>query len=407
MVPWFSTNFPAQTEAIISAIGAAGEQIAAVILARQPVTVEQLKTDYVNATIPGSKKVRVLVVPGHEPYFGGTEYGVLKERDLNVDVANEVVAHLSRNPRYEVFITRNKQAWLPEFSNYFKVNWDEIIAWQKANKDAVKKLVEVGGHMPVQPAVYHNTVDAGVGVRLHGINKWANENDIDIAIHVHFNDYPRSNTGTPGRYTGFAIYVPEPQFYNSVSAKALANTVFKRLSKYNPVSNLRGEREGIIDEPDLIAIGSYNSLDAASILIEYGYIYEPQLNNPKVRDLFLKEIAYETYLGIMDFFEPAEAAAEARVFDTLMLPHTWGTPLTGDNDLPSDVFALQTALILDGVYPPEGLTRNDCPRTGKIGPCTRSALQAFQNKYSITGEKGIAGPKTLQTLNKIYSGGTI
>ena len=44
-----------------------------------------------------------------------------------------------------------------------------------------------------------------MGVRLYGINKWANENDIDIVIHVHFNDYPgRPRTGS-GKYSGFSI----------------------------------------------------------------------------------------------------------------------------------------------------------------------------------------------------------
>ncbi|MCX6716187.1 MAG: peptidoglycan-binding protein [Candidatus Taylorbacteria bacterium] len=300
-----------------------------------------------------------------------------------------------------------KTAWTPEFANYFKSSWNDIVEWQKANKDALRELVKLDGIAPVVQPVYHNTVNPSVGIRLHGINKWANENNINIVVHVHFNDYPRKNASVAGTYTGFSIYVPGGQFFNSTSTKAVANTVFKRLAKYNPVSNLRGERSGIIEEQDLIAIGSNNSVDAASLLIEYAYIYEPQLVDPKVRELYLKEIAYETYIGLLDFFDPAGALVEAKTFDTLTLPYKWNNQLTGKNDSPQDVFALQTALILDGVYPPAGLSSNECPRTGKLGPCTRSALQTFQHKYDINNENGIAGPKTIETLNRIYSARTL
>ena len=65
----------------------------------------------------------------------------------------------------------------------------------------------------------------------------------------------------------------------------------------------------------------------------------------------------------------------------------------------SDVYALQTALVIDGVYPPNDKSMNDCPRTGALGPCTLTALNVFQRKYGITDEKGIVGPKTRTILN--------
>lgn len=403
VAPWLSAAFPGPTESVLNSISKAGEQIAAVILARNPVTVEQLKIDYAAAESRKGKKIRILVVPGHEPGFGGTEYGPLKERDLNVEVAENLIGYLRRNPRYEVFTTRDKSAWLPEFSSYFKADRDEIVAWQKNNKTEQKRLIEVGSFTPSTPVIYHNTVDTETGIRLHGINKWANENNIDIAIHIHFNDWPHTRGDDADKYTGFAIYVPEPQFANSASAKALAGTVFKRLAKYNPISNLRGESSGIVEEQDLIAIGSYNSLDAASMLIEYSYIYEPQLADRELRGLFLKEVAYETYLGLLDFFDEYKAAEESLAFDTLVLPHRWEKPLSGKGDSPAEVFALQTALMLDGDYPPRGSSQRDCPRTGKLGPCTRSALEWFKKKYDISGEKEIAGQKTLDVLNRIFS----
>jgi peptidoglycan hydrolase-like protein with peptidoglycan-binding domain len=43
-----------------------------------------------------------------------------------------------------------------------------------------------------------------------------------------------------------------------------------------------------------------------------------------------------------------------------------------------------------------------CPRTGGFGPCTKAALQAFQQKYGVNGELGIVGPKTLEVLNQKF-----
>ena len=55
VAPWFGVNYPVAADTILTAISSVGEQIAAVILARKPVTVEQLKSDYALANIPGNK----------------------------------------------------------------------------------------------------------------------------------------------------------------------------------------------------------------------------------------------------------------------------------------------------------------------------------------------------------------
>ncbi|WP_208734768.1 hypothetical protein, partial [Corallococcus praedator] len=65
-------------------------------------------------------------------------------------------------------------------------------------------------------------------------------------------------------------------------------------------------------------------------------------------------MAYQTYLGILDFFDPALAETTSRPYDTKVMPYTWQKPIDGKSDVVEDIFALQTALILDGVYPPEG-----------------------------------------------------
>lgn len=401
-VPWFIESFPDAARSIAETAKSAGDQIAAVILSRRPVTVDQLKNDYNSANLPGKQKVRILIVPGHEPGYGGAEYGRLKERDLTVDVSEELSSFLKKNPRLEVFTTRDKRGWTPEFAYYFDANWDQIIEWQQASRAETARLKEIGHFSDIAPAVHHNKARNDVAYRLYGINKWANENEIDIVVHLHFNDYP-GHGSVGGDYSGFSIYVPQQQFLNSTSTRAVAETVYSRMAKYNPVSDLPGESTGIIEEQELIAIGTHNTLDAASMLIEYSYIYEPHLVDPSVRPLFLKELAYETYLGLMDFFDPMNAALEAHDFDTLTLPYAWAKDMDGEGDSASDVFAMQTAFVFEGIYPPPGFGRNECPRSGMLGPCTKAALRLFQDKYGITGEKGFAGPKTTDTLNRIYS----
>lgn len=406
-VPWIAITYPEASDQLAKNLNQTlhkvTDQVAAIFLSREPVTVEAMKASYDSlGKAADAPKVRILIVPGHEPDYGGAEYGSLKERHLNVELASNLMNLLRSDGHYEVFTTRYENSWTPEFISYFKRDWDNIKAWQAAHKAETQGLIRVGNFDPISPGVHHNEAPSNIANRLYGINKWANENNMDIVIHVHFNDYPRTDPKSPGKYNGFSIYVPERQYSNSSSTKAIADNVFKRLSKYNPVSNLPAESVGILEDQDLIAVGSFNSLDAASMLIEYSYIYEPQLLDPNVRHTFIKELAYETYLGLTDFFDPKNASIISHNYDTLTLPHRFS-----DTVHSSEVFALQSALIDHGDYPPIGSSLSDCPRTGKFGPCTKSALSGFQTRKSISDEKGMVGPKTIQELNKIYSERTL
>ena len=418
LVPWLATAYPLQTQQTVSyinnSIREARDQLAAVILSQKAKSVDDLRSKYagiapsqteqvVQALVTSSQpKVRILIVPGHEPDFGGTEFGKLKERDLVVDLSWKLARLLGSNPKYEIFVSRDTTSWSPQFAEYFKNSWEEIKEWQKAHKNETINLSRVGAFRQVTPTVAHNDAPLNIALRLYGINKWSNENDMDIVLHVHFNDYPRKNRSTPGKYSGFSIYVPESQYRNSATTKAVADAIFKRLKRYNNVSDLPIESEGIIEDQDLIAIGSFNSVNAASLLIEYGYIYEPQLTDPTMRELATQDLAFQTYLGLQDFFDPRMIPDMGHTYGTSILPHHWETILK-EGDRPShDIFALQTALAVEGIYPPSGTSGNECPRTGKFGPCTREALSAFQNKYGITEESRIVGQKTLQILNQKY-----
>ena len=240
-----------------------------------------------------------------------------------------------------------------------------------------------------------------VALRLYGITKWANENSIGLMIHLHLNDYPGHGDTVPGKYSGLVIYTPALQYANSAATKAIADAMFKRLSLYNPISDFPSESNGLVDDPELIAVGSNNTSDAASMLIEYDYLYEPQFVNPKVRSLALKDLAYQTYLGLQDFFTGNKPTAATSLYDPSSL-YTWNTPVAGKNANPEDIYALQTALLMDGDFPPVGKTKNDCPHSGVFGSCTKAALQAFQKKNGIVGESA-GGLNTFALLNKIYT----
>jgi N-acetylmuramoyl-L-alanine amidase len=363
-----------------------------------PVSATDLHSDY-NAT-SSLDKARILIVPGHEPDYGGAQFGSVYERNLVVEIGQDLEQYLQTNSNYQVYITRDTQAWNPIFSDYFTNDWNAIAAWEKTAAQNAPSLASLGASGA--PPVEHITDPTNVALRLYGITKWANENNIDLMIHLHLNDYPGHSATVAGKYSGLVIYIPAQQYTNSSTTKAIADAVFKRLSLYNPIDNLPIESSGVIDDPELIAVGANNTADAASMLIEYDYIYEPQFVNPKVRSLALKDLAYQTYLGLQDFFTKNNAVAVTSSYHPSSL-YTWSTPVTGTNSNPEDIYALQTALLMDGDYPPAGKTKNDCPHSGTFGACTKAALKAFQNKNGIAGESA-GGPKTFSLLSRIYSG---
>jgi N-acetylmuramoyl-L-alanine amidase len=396
---FFIKNNPIIVTYVSDSFHDASENIAAVFF-KESITVAELNQKYKKANTTRNK-VNVLVVPGHEPNFGGAEFAGMKERDMVVTLSNYLVEFLNNNKHYNTTITRSADDWNPIFSNYFATEWPNIIDFVDKQKAEMKKMIDVGLVSSVSGA-YHKDAKPDVALRLYGINKWANENNIDISIHVHFNDYPRKNVSLPGKYSGLNIYVPERQYSNGTTTKVIATSVLNRLAKYNAISNLVTESAGVVEDQDLIAIGSNNHSDAASMLIEYGYIYEPQFQDPAILDAIMKDLAYQTYLGLEDFFWQQTTFPGA--YDTLTLPYTWQQNIAKTkSNLPSkDVFALQSALMASGEYPVPSKTKNDCPRSGVFGPCTVGAIGAFQEKYDIKGETGYVGIKTREVLNTLF-----
>ena len=73
------------------------------------------------------------------------------------------------------------------------------------------------------------------------------------------------------------------------------------MKKYFAASDLPAESSALIEDQELIAVGSNASRDGVSVLVEYGYIYEPPFRNEEAREAMFKELAYQTYIGIKKF----------------------------------------------------------------------------------------------------------
>lgn len=265
-------------------------------------TPESLRARYIEAG-KGDTPVKILVVPGHDNEASGTEYQGMKEADLTLALGKQLHALLNKDPNFAVKLARNDSGYDPELATYFKDHRIDIITFQKSQRGLMKRYLS-SGDIASNVIVGHNAAPSEVAIRLYGINKWANENQYDLVVHIHFNDVPRASRSKPGAYTGFSIYVPERQFSNAKGSKAFAEAVRKRLTESYSQSNLPLERDGIIEDQELIAIGSNNSLDGASLLIEYAYIYESMLQKTSTRAAALTIMADKTYQGIEDFFNP-------------------------------------------------------------------------------------------------------
>ncbi len=364
------------------------------------ITKEELEKDYALAE-KGNDKIKILIAPGHDEGRGGTEFRGIKERDLNIEMAEILTRLLRKEGEFEVSLSRNKNEYHKGIQTYIEENYDEIKDFRKEYKDTMDSLVR-SGLVDTRNGVEHNNAPNATVIRLYGINKWANENDIDIVIHIHFNDHSGRRYNQSGKYSGITIYIPEKQFSNAKASLALAKSVFKRLSTYSATSNMPLERKGIVEDQELIATGAYNTLDPAVLLIEYGYIYEAQFINPKTRTLAIEDLALQTYFGVLDFFGKKELQKN-NIYNTATLPYLWNDNLKKGVRGNKDVFALQTALAFQFFYPPTQKSKNDCPVNGNFGPCTARAVIDFQKKYNIEPASGFVGPITRFKLNTLFS----
>lgn len=382
------------------------ERLAASVFFKDSVTEASLKKEYEKAgknaeKKRGASKVKILIVPGHDAEFSGTMYKNLTEWELNLALGEALYALLKEEPLFEVTLAQTADGYNSGLRAYFSERRTDIIAFMEKQKGLMERYVQEGKIARVVN-VQHNAAPQEMAVRLYGINHFANENGMDIILHIHFNDYPGRPNSSPGKYSGFAVYVPERQYSNAKGSRSVAEAIHQRIARLYPESDLPKERVGIVEDQELIALGSNNTLDGAGMLIEYGYIYEPAFANEATRAAVLQDLALQTYLGITDFFEKKETVEDTLA--TALLPYRFERDLSENTNAQRDVLSLQAALALAGVYPPAGKTKNNCGLTGFFGPCTREAVRFFQAQYGITPAEGFVGEKTRARLHSLYGG---
>jgi N-acetylmuramoyl-L-alanine amidase len=338
----------------------------------------------------GGPKVKILIMPGHEPGYGGAEEGGLKEREIAVTISNKLAADLAADPRLEVTVARTDTAWLPALSEYFESEWKNIQKFVASHKKAMQKLQKSGKVIDRSFEVEHNTAPSDVAYRLYGITKWANEEGYDLVIHPHLN----YNVGAQFQ-SGFAVYVPDAQYGNAAASRPLGEDIMEELERIDTSSTLPIETYGLVEDQDLIALGAYNTANYAVALIEYAYIYESKIMQPGARDSVLADMAWETYRGIEKYLGAALPAK-----DTTVLPFAWQQVTIKQGDSTPEIYALQVALHKAGFYPPAGQLLVGCPISGYAGDCTVTALKAFQKSKGLE-QTGSIGPRTIAALKKL------
>jgi len=248
-----------------------------------------------------NEPIKILLVPGHDNEMWGAQYGNIREADMNLVLATRIYNLIKEDKRFKIWITRDSMGYTPEFADYFSLHRQDIVSFKKDSKKRLQDEINNGSFIK-KTNVRHNLATEDTTIKLYGLNKWANENKIDAVIHIHFNDYPRKDKWTMGRYKGFTIYIPEKQMSNSKESTQLAKDIFSELLKKYTPSNYNKELEGLVPDQNLIALGSYDTLskNVRSILIEYGYIY--RFGNNIIRHKAYVSMADLTFKGIENYF---------------------------------------------------------------------------------------------------------
>jgi N-acetylmuramoyl-L-alanine amidase len=337
---------------------------------------------------------KILIVPGHDLEYKGAEFKNLTEQEINLELGEHLLDFLNDDKNIEAHITRNSKGYTKEFEQYFKKEREAIEEFMSYYKAATGKLIATENFEPNQQ-IYHNDAPSDMAIRLYGINRWANENEIDLIIHIHFNDYAGRPWKYPGEYHGFSIYIPEAQMKNSQASRSVAEKIAYMLDDYFAKSNMPGEKDNIIETQELIAIGSNHTLIPASILMEYDYLYEPKLHNRKIRSLLTKEYAYRTYLGVKNFLNKDRNKSQK---DDSFLLGEIQSDLWNYMDRNEEVVRLQAFLHKKGYYPGPRKTFSACPITGYFGDCTTDAVKKFQKQNNLT-PTGFVGEETREIIN--------
>lgn len=358
-------------------------------------------TSHAEVLLPAQKfqstqPIKILIVPGHDNEFSGAMFNGVKEADLNLKLAEKLAAELHKNPLVAVTVSRNKDGYIAPLVDYFKNNEDQVQKFIKIKKKAMNRLIENG---TIEPAdqVPHADAPTKAAYQLYATNKWIDEQGFDLVIHIHFNDYG-SRAATSGEYTGYSIYVPDTTLPNHDVSLLIGTSIGKRLHSIGNTSNALTELKkidanGVIQDSNLIALGSNRTLSTPSILIEYAYIYEPAVSKTFF-ETSAKVFASATTVGLQDYLSGKQGIEKP-------FKYSFTSNLTVAKKPSSEVLMLQYALFNLGMFPPTGKTRSDCEFDGIFGDCTKAVVKKYQALHKITAD-GIIGKQGRILLNKAF-----
>ncbi|MCX6716623.1 MAG: N-acetylmuramoyl-L-alanine amidase [Candidatus Taylorbacteria bacterium] len=266
-----------------------------------------LDTSSSELTVPEAtstlKTFNVLIVLGHDSLTGGAHFKDIYERDLVSDISEKISVDLNSRVGYKAVVSRDKKEWNPLFTEYFKNEEQNILDFKNLHQAEEKKKLSSGSKKFVLDMANHTNVDKATAVKLYGINKWANDNEIDLVIHLHFNDSERPNENSPGEYKGFTIFIPESQAINATSSRMVAEFIYAELGKILTPEVVGNQKTSIIEDQSLIALGASGTLTKPSLLIEYAYIYEKMLRTDEERAKSIDEMAKRTTQGIINYVD--------------------------------------------------------------------------------------------------------
>lgn len=325
-------------------------------------TIEQLLQKRTNFTERAQSReaerlVNILIVPGHDDEYFGTHHKDLREVELNRQLAENIHEYLVKEEGINAVLSSDTSGYNQIFDAYFARERSQIERFMEKTKKEFEQKKE-SEQLAIIEKNFHNPAPGDMALRLYGINRWVNDADFDLVIHVHFNDHANRNKSKVGTYTGFSIYTPGKQFENYELSRRLADSIYDEMKKIRPVSDLPAEESGVIEDYELIALGANESLDAGSVLVEYGYIYENIFTDPSLRKVSLDYAAYATYVGIKNLLGETPVRKESKVVKT-----------TKDRTTAANLeWQFQNAIY--GAYPPAGATLRDCPLNGYFGECS-------------------------------------
>ncbi len=335
------------------------DSVATVSGAKTIAQILQKRTNFHTRTQARSapRLVSVLIVAGHDDEYSGTSFKSLREVDLNRQLAEDVHAYFADEEGINAVLSSDSSGYNDIFETYFQRERGDIAAFiSDAKRDFELKFSEE--ERAALEKNFHNPAPGDMALRLYGLNRWVNDADFDLVVHIHFNDYRGRGRNKVGTYEGFSIYTPGKELPNYELSRRLADSVFGELKKIRPVSTLPAEEEGVIEDHELIALGANESLEAGSVLVEYGYIYEEIFTNPDLRSVSFDNMAYATYAGIK------------KMMGEDPMPRALASVQTTKNKKTANNLEWQFQKAFAGLYPPAGKTLTDCPVTGYFGECS-------------------------------------